>query len=123
MLLVALSRISALVTRLRRLFHALLVLFPALFIYALFSEPDSGGRYLVPALLGTLWVLLALAVAGLFHQVPRPAREERGFLRRQLRKLHRFLLYVLGAGLVVLTLAAVYLSVKMIVIWSGEAGG
>ncbi len=119
----ALSRAARIIERWQAVVYALGAVFAGLFFYGVFGNAGAHRQFLLPGFAGVLWVLLALTVAGLFRRLPGPARAERGFFRRQLRRLHRFLLHVLGAGLVVVTLAVVYLSMKLIVIWSGELGG
>ncbi len=118
-----LGKLSVRCARYRHLLWVIAGVFTALFVYSLFDHAPGRIDFLVPGVVGITWCLTFYAFAGLFNRVPPRASPKAGLVRGAGRRLHRFLLYLLGASFIGLTLTVSYLTIKMLAIWVGELPG
>lgn len=90
-----------------------------LFAYALLNSPELDA-YIIPTTVGMLWSLLLFVLATAFPNLPRRPVEGDKFLRRLKLRMSRGFFYSLGFVFILLSIAAVLLSLKLLGIWRGD---
>jgi hypothetical protein len=112
-----LQRIASVLLRLQILLILLAVLFAGLFVYSLFQFQGDSGSYMLPAVAGLCWAMLMLSFAHLFAELPAPAAQEDGLLRRWSYKLRRTAMTAMALVMLGLTGAVMLLSWQLIRTW------
>jgi hypothetical protein len=81
--------------------------------------PANTERFLIPSCVGMLWALSAYSFIGTFQFVPGKADESFTFSSRLKRNMHRAWYWIIGFITLGVTIAAVYVTNRMISIWLG----
>ncbi|MFK8016356.1 MAG: hypothetical protein AB8G17_13060 [Gammaproteobacteria bacterium] len=97
------------------------VLFLALFVVSVFAPGGMDGDvFLMPSVVGVLWTSLFFVLVSGFAVIPeKPAAGTRFFARVKIR-LKRGAYHLLALIFVVLSIAVVAMSVRMLGIWMRE---
>ncbi|MDZ7686822.1 MAG: hypothetical protein U5O39_19160 [Gammaproteobacteria bacterium] len=85
----------------------------------IFGEGIGEKDYLAPALVLVLWSLVAFASIGLFKEVPPSPPGEAGFIERTKRRFARGFFSLLAVTFVVLTLAGLFMTYRLISLQGG----
>ena len=97
-----------------------LVFFGLFLTTVLGVEGMSDDVYLIPGVLGVIWAALFFTLISIFPYVPaRPARDTALLAKLKIR-IKRGLYYILGVLLIVLTMAVIFISFRMLVIWRAD---
>jgi hypothetical protein len=89
-------------------------------VTVLTSETPEGDRYLIPAVVGLLWSLSSYVFIGYFASVPEKTRASQGLLQRMKGRLHRGWYWFVALAFTATTLAAAFMSYRLVSIWLGE---
>lgn len=85
-----------------------------LLLMASVSEQD---RWLIPAVLVTLWLLLSGCSLLLFANVPGTGAHGTNFATRVIRRLYRLCFYILAWCMLLTTIALLVVSVQLLLAW------
>ena len=101
--------------------YVVVIGFTGLFGYAIvFRDAGDTDVFLIPSILGVLWSLLLISITSIFPNVPTiPSSDDKFFNRIKIR-LKRGIYYILGLLFVILSIAIIFLSLKMFGIWRGD---
>ena len=93
--------------------------------FAAYIVLESTGmeRYLIPNCVGLLWAMSAYFFIETFRSAPDKADETLTFFGRLKRRLHRAWYWIIAMVFLSATLAALYVTNKMISIWLKDFGG
>ena len=95
--------------------------FLLLFGYSvLFRSAGEMDVYLIPSILGTLWSLLLISIIYIFPNVPSVPSADVNYIDKVKIRLKRSLYYLMGLIFLVLSIAIILLSLKMLGIWQGN---
>ena len=76
--------------------------------------------YLIPSLVGALWAGLLFNLVHVFPHLPQKPNTDIALLSRLKLRLMRFIFSFLALGFLILTVAVVILSFKLLGIWRGD---
>jgi hypothetical protein len=92
-----------------------------LFLYAIFSSSShSQDVYLIPSLIGFFWALLFNILVSAFLNVPKKPDSKDKLFKRLSVRIKRGCYHLLGIMFIILSLAVLVLSFKMVGIWRAE---
>lgn len=80
--------------------------------------PDADDVLLTPAIVITLWSIIGFTALNSFPHIPDDTQEKLGFLKRLALKFQRAMYYGLATIFAILTVAALYVSYKLLSIWA-----
>jgi 1,4-dihydroxy-2-naphthoate octaprenyltransferase len=90
--------------------------------YVIFSS-TSAERYLIPSCVGVLWAMSSYFFIETFRSAPDKGDETLTFFVRLKRKLHRAWYWIIAMVFLSTTIAALYVTNKLISIWFRDFGG
>ena len=94
------------------------LLFSGLFLATLSGVDGIGNdAYLIPSVLGVIWAALLFVLISVFPYVPAKPDKGLGFFARLKIRIKRGLYSIFGVFMIVLTIAVVLISSRMLVIW------
>jgi len=115
------ATLSALARRLIWLRPIVLLLgigFFSLFVYALVNGNSTfQDFYLIPSLLGVIWVLLFNTLISIFPNIPPKPRAEEKFFSRIKLKFKRGFYGVMAVIFILLTALVIFFTVRMLGLW------
>ena len=92
-------------------------------VIILFSNAREDDKYLIPGVLGILWSLSAYTFISNFQSVPEKAKRPDGFFHRLKRNIHRSWYWIIAFIFTGTTVAAVFLTFRLISIWLNDYNG
>lgn len=87
------------------------------------SAPHDGDRLLIPSSVGVLWAMGTYFFIETFRSVPEKADTTLKFFSKLKRKLNRARYWLISVAFLGTTLAAIYVTSRMVSIWLKDFGG
>lgn len=84
---------------------------------------NTSERYLIPSCVGVLWATSTYFFIETFRSAPDRGNETLTFFGRLKRKLHRAWYWIIAMVFLSTTIAAIYITNKLISIWFRDFGG
>ena len=92
--------------------------FAGLLIYSIiFRNTGDPDIFLIPSVIGLLWSLLLLSFTTTFSNLPSKPRSDEKLIKRIKARIMRGFYYIIGLIFLVLTVAIIFLSLKIFGIW------
>lgn len=99
-----------------------LICLASIVLVVLTSESHDGDRFLIPSFVGVLWAMSIYSFIGTFRSVPEKADETLSFFSKLKRNISRGWYWFIGAIFLGVTVAAMYVTRLMVLIWLGDYG-
>ena len=84
---------------------------------------NSSEQYLIPSCVGVLWAMSTYFFIETFRSAPDRGDETLSFFGRLKRKLHRAWYWIIALVFLSTTIAAIFVTNKLISIWFRDFGG
>ena len=86
------------------------------------SRSQEGDYFAIPGFVGMVWSLNTYSFLVYFRTVPVKSDQSWNFIRRMKRKILRAGYLIMGVFFIVTTIGAIFVSSRMIYIWSLDFG-
>ena len=117
-LIVIFHRLACQFTKIKSIIIALLVgSFLSFFGLLVFAEINTQNLYLVPCLFTFMWALLLMLFIACFVDIDYLNHGKHSMYRRAINQLKRLWAYIVALLTLFLTLAVIYISIKLIGFW------
>ncbi len=86
------------------------------------AETHHSEQFLIPSLIGVLWAMSAFSFIVTFRSVPEKADSTQAFFTRLWRGVSRGWYWLVGVSFVVTTVAAAYVTNRLLTVWLSDFG-
>jgi hypothetical protein len=87
------------------------------------SKSHEGDRFLIPSIVGLFWAISAYSFIVTFRSVPEKANKSLKFFSKLKRIINRGWYWFIGVVFLCTTVAAMFVTYRMVSIWLRDYGG